>query len=290
MVSIFCNNTGAYTPETKYLWYINNTFVNVSHHKSIEILETNTYSILHIINSTFLTGNFKITCEAVIPMVVRANASLTVTLGDIKQGTDEPAKMFYIIIITASTGGALEIIIFVLLFYCICIKWKRSNIEDNNHEIPAIEKDSTSKKKSSSKITHSARNEHTKTNQIDASQHQGNNSENQSSAANVAEIELSIHALPNESNSTKKECSDDRVSALPNKNKYGVDKGLSSFHSDMNTLTNNTVEVKTVTITNKNGEGLNYADIDITFATQEDGVNNSIIRTERATIYTEVNL
>ena len=213
-VSIFCNNTGAHTPDTIYLWYISNTFVNVSKLESVEILENNTFSAIYIRNSTFLPNGTKITCEVQIPMMVRVNASLIVTFEDIKLVTDYPfpqtvtdstiknepsqESMLFIKIIVVASGGSIGIIIIVLLVYFICIKCKRASKKDNECGKTEIEKDSPTKQRYSNQSTLRTRNEQAKNNPLNATPNKRNKPENQNSfepteSANVAPSGIPIY-------------------------------------------------------------------------------------------------
>ena len=313
MVSIFCNNSGAYTPDTTYLWYINKTFVNVSHLESVEISKTNAFSALHIRNATFLTNNTKITCEVEIAMIVRANASLIVTFDvfeDIRHVTDYPLPqtvtestikneptqetMLLIKIIVVAAGGGFGIIILVLLVYFICIKCKRASKKYNKCGKTDIKKVSPSKQRHSNQSIQRTRNEQVQSNPLITTPNKRNKPENNSfqskESANEVLSGIPVYALPNKGKKThaQDESSDIPIYALPNKNKDGIDKESSSSHANRKTVTENKDADKMRSTAEKNAEGLIYADLEITQSVHENGLSNDVVRTESSTIYSEV--
>ena len=302
-ISIFCNNTGASTPDTHYLWYINSTLVNASNHQNIEITEAKTHSSLNIGNSTFLPNNTKFTCEGVIPLIARANASLTVTSGKMKQPkisstvTNEAFAPWSldIVIIAAASGGGFVIIILVLLICCV-MKCKRSGqVNDKENIKVSSHRNSQSKQKNSNEVTQCISNEGANNGPVYATPNKGKqDSENQKSPessrpTNTSQSGIPIYALPNKSKKThtKEGSSNTNKDAKP-KNK--ITDSSTSLYDDVNTINDNADEVQKTSKVNRNAEGLNYADLEIASSARGSGVTEDIIRTENVTVYSEVKM
>ena len=306
MVLIFCNNTGVSTPDTHYLWYINNALLNASQYENLEIKVETTFATLSIENASFLPNNTKLTCEVVIPLVARANASLTVHFGNIKQPktnstiTNEvPARrlMFTIIIAAASVGGFV-IIFLVLLVYCN-MKCKRSEQANDkeNAKVPSHRNSQSSKQEDSNEVTQCTSNEGADNGPVYATPNKGKkDSEIQktpesSQSANTTPSGIPIYALPDKSKKahTEEGSSDTNKDTEPEiKNK--IKDSSVSLYDDVNTIDDNADKDQKNSRVNKNVEGLNYADLEITSSARGRGTSKDIIRTENVTVYSEVKM
>ena len=303
-ISIFCNNTGASTPDTHYLWYINSTLVNASNHQNIEITEAKTYSSLNIGNSTFLPNNTKFTCEGVIPLIARANVSLTVIFDNIKQPTinsnvtnEASALGSSVIVITATASGGSFVIIILVLLVCCVMKCKRSgqaNYKENG-KVSSRRNSQSSKQKNSNECNQCISTEGANDGPVYATPNKGKqDSENQKSPessrpANTSQSGIPIYALPNKSKNTHTE----EGSSNTNKDAKPQDKitdSSASLYGDVNTINDSAAEIQKTTKVYRNAEGLNYADLEIASSARSSGVTEDIIRTENVTVYSEVKM
>ena len=299
-ISIFCNNTGASTPDTHYLWYINSTLVNASNHQNIEITEAKTHSSLNIGNSTFLPNNTKFTCEGVIPLIARANASLTVIFDNIKQPTINSTvtneASLDVVIIAAASGGGFVIIILVFLIFCV-MKCKRSGQTNDKENIQGSSNrnSQSSKRKNSNEVTQCTSNEGANNGPVYATPNKGEkDSENQKSPessrpSNTSQSGIPIYALPNKSKNTHTK----EGSFNTSKNVKPQDKftdSSPSLYDDVNVINDSADEVQNTSKSKKNAEGLKYADLEFASSVPDSSVSEDIIRTENVTVYSEVKM
>ena len=302
MISISCNNTGASTPDTHYLWYINNVFVNVSQ-SNISITEAQTYSTLYIENSIFLPENTEFTCEGVIPLVARANASVIITFGDIEQPTTNSAmpneasaagSMFTVIIAAASGGGFLSIIVIFLI--CYAMKRKRSEQTNDEQQEKAFSDRNTqsSKQNTSNEDTQYTGLELTSINRhVYAALNTGKGEPGNENipelreSAKTAQSGMPIYAHHIESLNihTKEGSSKSSKEEKPHNEGAGFPDSLSDY---VNTVNDN-ADQKVIPV-NKNTEGLTYANLEMTSPARSSGVSEDMRRTENITVYSEVTM
>ena len=282
---IFCNNTGVSTPDTEYLWYINGIMLSTTPDESISIKQTSTNSTLYISDSLFSSNSAEVACEGVIPMVTSANETLTIPINEPRSDS-----MSIIIIAAAAAGGSFVIIIVVLCFCCFCIKRTRSD------KANAKEQDGTA-------MT-------LEENEVGSPRNTSNNQVNHGDSAMIASTPRKETGKPNNHYSLEPSVSSKPgeggipVYALPNKNKTQLqsdqdkNKNVSpSLYDDVNVPKSNddTISNKDAVQrgdqSKRNAEGLTYADIAITSsATGKDVSSDDVIRTESATVYSEVKM
>ena len=286
-IVIFCNNTGASSSNTTYFWYMDGRMLSTTPDESISITQSSTNSTLVISNSLLSSNPAEITCEGVIPMTARANKSLTITIDAITQPRSELLSI--VIIAAAAAGGSFLIIIIVLLIcYYKHTRSKKANGGTATEGAMTLEESEAGSPRNTSndQVNHGDDAMIASTPRKERGHSNNHYSLEPSVSSKPGEGEIPVYALPNKNKTLQSQSDQD-------KNK----DASPSLYDDVNVPKSNDD-----TISNKdavqredkakrNAEGLTYADIAITSsATGNDVSSDDIIRTESATVYSEVKM
>ncbi|XP_072044655.1 uncharacterized protein [Amphiura filiformis] len=287
--SIICINTGAWTNDTTYLWYIDDTLIG-NDSDGMHIIQSIMNSTLVIEDSSSLSNNIKITCEGVIPDVpnASANASILVTI----EFHDSVSLPNTIIIAAAAAGGSIVIIVIFIIIVCLV---RRSRGSSKTHKENSVEA-STGVDNSSVKmdvVDHNAG--------ISTGPENGSKLPKakylvsvQSTSSNVAPI----YATPNKGQ--KEEIPADAPPyALPDKTKAKTklkhtqyeDVGLSSVYDDVSGSGENENKSPGGNKEVPNVECLTYADLEISQPAEGNGAKKGdILGKDDMTVYSEVKI
>ena len=319
---VYCTNTGAFPPDTRYLWYINNVLLNDLEDEMIKLAQAQYNSTLSLGYSFLPSENVKITCEGTIPGIVSANASVivnverkmysespaTTLVTELVTPTEPDSQMLVVIIATASAGGLFLIIILLILIRCCCLRRRLvdSKTGQQSLEPPTVTVDSLTVEKNRS---HSGYQNPGPANATKLP------SQNQPQSGSPLHNGIPIYAKPNKAGSLKNTTEKLKVerklshyedvgeqldgSSRDQSNKSSAHKnsfyeGMPSEYDAVSVPTDkaNILCQNAPSKRSANVEGLMYADLEISNVRNSNGVDNSrsVTGNDNLTVYSEVKM